>query len=75
MKNVLTPLAKGVLVPLGLTAAASATDAAIKKKTFEFGITLIISNEENQLRFNGIYSRNSLPRIKDRAYIQMSTNQ
>ena len=31
MKNVLTPLAKGILVPLGLTAAASATDAAIKK--------------------------------------------
>ena len=32
MKNVLTPLAKSVLVPLGLTAAATAataTDAAI----------------------------------------------
>ena len=29
MKNVLTPLAKSVLISLGLTAAASATDAAI----------------------------------------------
>ena len=29
-KNVLTPSVKSVLVPLGLTAAASATDAAIE---------------------------------------------
>ena len=29
MKNVLKPLAKSFLMPLGLTAAASATDAAI----------------------------------------------
>ena len=42
-KNVLKPLAKSVL----LTAAASATDAAIQKKIFESGTTaLIISNEE-----------------------------
>ena len=32
MKNVLTPLAKSILIILGL-AAASATDAAIQKKT------------------------------------------
>ena len=32
MKNVLKPLAKSVLIPLELTAAASATDAAIQKK-------------------------------------------
>ena len=31
MKNVLKPLAKSVLIPLGLTAAESATDAAIQK--------------------------------------------
>ena len=30
--NVLKPLAKSVLIPLGLTAEASATDAAIQKK-------------------------------------------
>ena len=47
MKNVLKPLAKTVLIPLGLTSAASATDAAIQKKIFGSGTTtLIISNEE-----------------------------
>ena len=30
--NVISPLAKSVLVPLGLTAAASAADAGIQKK-------------------------------------------
>ena len=45
--NILKTLAKSVLVPLGLTAAASATDAAIHKKMFGSGTaTLIISNEE-----------------------------
>ena len=45
--NVLIPLAKSVLIPLGLTAAASATDAAIHEKIFGSGFaTLIISNEE-----------------------------
>ena len=45
--NVLKLLAKGVLIPLGLTAAASATVAAIHKKTFGSDVTtLIISNEE-----------------------------
>ena len=45
MKNVLKPLAKSVLIPLGLTAAASATDAAIHKKMFGTGImTLKILN-------------------------------
>ena len=32
IKNVITPLAKSVLIPLGLTAAASAADAGIHKK-------------------------------------------
>ena len=32
MKNVIKPLAKSVLIPLGLTAAASAADAGIYKK-------------------------------------------
>ena len=45
--DVLKPLAKIVLIPLGLTEAASATDAAIHKKMFGSGVTtLIISNEE-----------------------------
>ena len=47
IENVLKPLAKSVLIPLGLTAAASETDAAIHKKMFGSGFTtLIISNEE-----------------------------
>ena len=47
MKNVLKPSAKSVLIPLGLTATASATDAAIHKKMFRSGTTtLIISHEE-----------------------------
>ena len=45
--NVLKPLAKSVLIPLGLTAAASATDTAIHKKMFGSGTTtFIILNEE-----------------------------
>ena len=47
MKNVLTPLAKIVLILLGFTAAASITDAATQKKIYGSGITsLITSNEE-----------------------------
>ena len=47
IKNVLKPLGKSVLIPLGLTAVAPATDAAIYKKKFQSGATtLIISNEE-----------------------------
>ena len=43
--NLLKPLAKSVLTPLGLTAAASAKDAANNKKMFGSGTTtLIISN-------------------------------
>ena len=34
VENVLTPLAKSVLIPLGLTAAAALkTDTAVQKKT------------------------------------------
>ena len=44
--NVIKSLAKSVLIPLGLTATASATDAAIHAAMFGSGITaLIISNE------------------------------
>ena len=62
MKNVVKSLAKSVLIPLGFTASASATDAAIHKEMFGSGrprmlasrpsdlaphtTTLIISNEE-----------------------------
>ena len=50
MKSVIKPLAKIVLIPLGLKAAASAADAGIHKKILGSGhnnnTTLIISNNE-----------------------------
>ena len=45
IRNILKPLAKNVLIPLQLIAAASAADATIHKKMFGSGVTaLIISN-------------------------------
>ena len=53
MKNAIKPLAKSVLISIGLPAAAGATDAVIHKKRFRFGrpsdltsrtVTLIILN-------------------------------
>ena len=49
IKNVIKPLAKSILIPLGLTAAASAADEGIHKKILGSGhnnTTLIISNDE-----------------------------
>ena len=50
MKNLIKPLAKSVLVPLGLPTVASAADAGIHKKIFGSGhnnnTSLIISNDE-----------------------------
>ena len=47
IKNVIKPLAKSVLISLGLTAAASAADAGIHKKMLRSGsVTLILSNEK-----------------------------
>ena len=42
MKNVIQPLAKSVLIPLGLTASASAADAGIHKKILGSGTTILI---------------------------------
>ena len=38
IKNMITPLAKSVLIPLGLSAAASATDAGIHEKYWDLEI-------------------------------------
>ena len=57
IKNVITPLAKSVSIPLGLTAAASTADAEIRKEILGSGrrqssfsashnTTLIISNKD-----------------------------
>ena len=46
MKNVVKPLDKSVLIPLGLTSAPSGTNTTIHKKMFGSGTTtLIISNK------------------------------
>ena len=42
MKNVIKPLARSVLILLGLTAAASAEDARIHKKFLGSGTTTLI---------------------------------
>ena len=53
MKSIIKPLAKSFLIPLGLTAAASAADAGIHKKILGSGhnnnTTLIISNDEKDI--------------------------
>ena len=47
LMKVAIPLAKTVLAPSGMTAAASVINAGIQNKTHDFGTTtLIISNEE-----------------------------
>ena len=47
MKNVIKPLAKSVLIPLALTAAAAAADARKHRKILGSAIaTLIKSNDE-----------------------------
>ena len=48
--KVALPLAKNVLEPLGLTAAMSAIDGSIQKKTHGSGVKLIIEQED----MNGI---------------------
>ena len=47
MKNALMPLAKSVLIPLGLTAAETATDATIQKKIYGSDMTaMTVANKE-----------------------------
>ena len=52
IKNVIKPLAKSVLISLGLTTAGSAADAGVHKKILGSGhnnnTTLIISNDETE---------------------------
>ena len=55
MKNVLTPLAKSVLIPLGLSAGMSEEDAAIQKKIYGSGAKNINSFKSR----NGRYNENS----------------
>ena len=51
MKNVLKPLAKNILIPLGLAAAAaSGTDAAIHKKMFGSGRASDLASHRTTLK-------------------------
>ena len=80
IKNITKLLAKSVLVPLGLTAAASAADAGIHKKVLGFGhnTTLIISNDEMEdilkivkfLEDSGLLLKGITETIKDKAKLQ-----
>ena len=45
MKTLLRPFAKFVLIPLGLTAAASATDAGIHKNFLGSGMSALITSK------------------------------
>ena len=77
MNSVIQPLAKSVLIPLGLTAAASAADSGIHKKIFGSGhnTTLIISNDKmkdilkivTSLEDSGLFLKGVSETIKDEA--------
>ena len=77
IKSVIQPLTKSVLVPLGLTAAASVADAGIHKKILGTGhnTTLIISYDEMEdifkivkfLEDSGILLKGVNETIKDKA--------
>ena len=49
MENVLKPLAKSVLIPLGLIAGASATDTAVHKKMFRSGHPRMLASRLSDL--------------------------
>ena len=83
MNNVLKPLAKSVLIPLQLTAAVLATEAAIQKKLFGSGMTtLIISTEEmndimktvKSLEESGLLIKGVSKTIKNEAKEQKDTD-
>ena len=51
MKNVVKPLAKSFLIPLGLTATALTADTGIHTKILKLGTTTIrTSNEEMKMK-------------------------
>ena len=76
IENVLKPLAKSILIPIGLTVAASATNGAVHKKMLgSCNMTLIISNEEmsdimkiiNSLEESGLLIKGVGQTIKNKA--------
>ena len=77
MKSVIQPLGKSVLIPLGLTAGASAADAGMHKKILgsDHSTTLIISNDKMEdilkvvksLEDSGLFFKGVSETIKDEA--------
>ena len=75
ISNVIKPLAKSVLIPLGLTAAASAADVGIHKKILGSGnTTLIISNNETEdikiiksLKYSGLLLKGVTKTVQNEA--------
>ena len=47
MKSILTPLAKSILLPLGLSAGMSAADTTFQKKIYASGTTALIFKWRN----------------------------
>ena len=86
IKNVIKPLAKSVLIPLGLTGAASAADAGIHEKILASGYndpsstTLIISNSEmndiiklvKSLKYSGLLLKGVTKTVKNEVKEQKS---
>ena len=65
MKSVPKPLAKGVLLPLGLPSGMSAADAAIQNKVYAAGTTgLIIPNKEMEEIIKIVKSREESELLK-----------
>ena len=60
IKNVIKPLAKSVLIPLGLTAAASAADAGIHKKISGSGRRHSSSSPLHHRPFSSAFHNNTM---------------
>ena len=80
--NVLKSLTKNVLVPLELTATASAIGKAIQKKLFGSGTTtLIFSNKDlsdimkivKSLKDSGLFTKELLKLVKNRIFNDVSS--
>ena len=73
MKNVVTPLAKCILVTLGITPVASVTDAAIKNKMLGSRIILIKKEKDDIMQIfdflknSGLLIKNISKTIKNQA--------
>ena len=66
MKSVLTPLAKGVLISLELSAGISAADAAVQKKIYGLGTAaFMILNEVKSLEESGLKIKRISETIKN----------